>query len=196
MLRQIFGLAITTCLLSLQLQFSSAFQHASWHYRNLDVVPAKNCPRALLSFSRRSLIPSHRSLRGEIKMALDLGSANDLILAATETASTASKSPEVQKIIDQFNSVGVQSFLKDLKSISANTPISEVQALISKASGSAEVKHLLQDIQALQNKVRTVYPKSAWSARELFRCGRSFTPRISCMPRRRSRTVAGQRFNS
>jgi hypothetical protein len=89
-------------------------------------------------------------------MAFDLGSANDLILAATETASTASNSPEVQKIIELFNSVGVQSILKELKSISANTPISEIQGLISKVSTSAEVKHLFQDIQALQNKVDNV----------------------------------------
>ncbi len=89
-------------------------------------------------------------------MAFDLGSANDLILAAAETASTASNSPEVQKIINLVNSVGVQSTLKDLKTISANTPIAEIQALISKVSTSTEVKHLLQEIQALQNKVGNV----------------------------------------
>ncbi len=150
--RQKLGWAIVCLFL---LQFSSAFRLASWNIRNTVVVPAGTRPRSFYSF-RRNIIQTPRPIGGALKMALDLGSANDLILAATETASTASKSPEVQSIMDLFNSAGVQSILKELKAISANTPISEIQALIAKVSASAEVKHLLQDIQSLQNKVKSV----------------------------------------
>ena len=130
----------------LSLTGTDAFRDASWQpkFRTTPLT----CPRVFRLFPRSS-IPS-RSLQ----MALDFASAShatEMILAAKDALPS---SPEVQGVTDAFNSAGIQSILKEMKTISASSPISDILALITKLSNSPEFNRLIQDIQTLQRKVR------------------------------------------
>ena len=130
----------------LSLTITDAFRVASWQpkFRTTPLT----CPRVFRLCPRPS-IPS-RSLQ----MALDFASANhatEMILAAKDALPS---SPEYQGITDAFNSAGLQSILKEMKTISASSPISDILALLTKLSNSPEFNRLMQDIQTLQKKVR------------------------------------------
>ena len=138
-----------------------------------------------------------------LKMAIDLGTANDLILAAANTVASSSETP---RILNAFNSAEVQSLLKELKSVSANTPLPEIQAYASKLANSPEVRHLFQDIQGLENKVNfslvgsTLIQNTISFAASIClgaeRCGRCFHRRLILLRNRVCKAAREQRCNN
>jgi hypothetical protein len=137
------------CLIFCCTQIASAFRIPLSQSRSFlaSKLPSANS----CSVYRPHILQTQRCTKTGLKMAIDFGLANDFLLAAANAASSASV--ETPKSLDAFNSPEIQSLLKELKSISANTPIPEIQASLIKFSNSAEVRHILQDTQGLQNKV-------------------------------------------